>query len=293
MRRHLAILRTTALEVCSEPLTFLLTLTALGCAAILPALHFHQFGESSRMARDAGLSALLIVGLAYSVFCTVKPYRREIESGTLQMALAASVSRPGFFLAKLAGVFLAYLVFAVTVTCVALTAVNGAELGGALAAKTGDIAKMYGPSLALAVSVLVLPPVLAAALNRFLRFRFVPTATFLSLVLAAGAAAFRFSPHLAARFLPAAVLLVFPAAVFMAAAAAFAVRWPANAATALMGVLFALQLPFLGDYYLSDALSRGGTVPWSFVGLAALATLPLVAAFALLGIRLFKDRDYS
>ena len=60
-----------------------------------------------------------------------------------------------------------------------------------------------------------------------------------------------------------------------------------------MGVLFALQLPFLGDYYLSDALSRGGTVPWSFVGLAALATLPLVAAFALLGIRLFKDRDYS
>ena len=220
MRRHLAILRTTALEVCSEPLTFLLTLTALGCAAILPSLHFHQFGESSRMARDAGLSALLIVGLAYSVFCTVKPYRREIESGTLQMALAASVSRPGFFLAKLAGVFLAYLVFAVTVTCVALTAVNGAELGGALAAKTGDIAKMYGPSLSFAVSVLVLPPVLAAALNRFLRFRFVPTATFLSLVLAAGAAAFRFSPHLAARFLPAAVLLVFPAAVFMAAAAA-------------------------------------------------------------------------
>ena len=56
MRRHLAIVRTTALEVCSEPLAFLLTLTALGCAAVLPALHFHQFGDPSRMARDAGLS---------------------------------------------------------------------------------------------------------------------------------------------------------------------------------------------------------------------------------------------
>ena len=155
MRRHLAILRTTALEVCSEPLTFLLTLTALGCAAILPALHFHQFGEPSRMARDAGLSALLIVGLAYSVFCTVKPYRREIESGTLQMALAASVSRPGFFLSKLAGVFLAYLVFAVTVTCVALTAVNGAELGGALAAKTGDVKAMSEEELRLETCKLV------------------------------------------------------------------------------------------------------------------------------------------
>ena len=136
MRRHLAILRTTAREVCSEPLTFLLTLTALGCAAVLPSLHFHQFGDPSRMARDAGLSALLIVGLCQSVFCTIRTYRREIESGTLQMALAASVSRTGFFLAKLAGAFLAYLVFAVTVTCVSLTAVNGAELGGALAAQT-------------------------------------------------------------------------------------------------------------------------------------------------------------
>lgn len=293
MRRHLAIVRTTALEVCSEPLAFLLTLTALGCAAVLPALHFHQFGDPSRMARDAGLSALLIVGLFYATFCTVKAYRREIESGTLQMALAASVSRAGFFLAKLAGVFLAYLVFAATVTGVALTAVTGAERGGALAAQTGDVAKMYGPSLALALAAIVLPPVAAAALNRFLRFRFVPTAALLSLALALAGACCFFSPRLAARFLGAALLLVFPAAVFMAASAAFAVRWPANAATALAGLLFAVSLPNLGDYYLSDALSRGGAVPWAYVGLAALCALPLVAAFALLGIRLFKDRDYS
>ena len=293
MRRHLAIARTTALEVCSEPLAFLLTLTALGCAAILPALHFHQFGDPSRMARDAGLSALLIVGLFHATFCTVKAYRREIESGTLQMALAASVSRAGFFLAKLAGVFLAYLVFAATVTGVALTAVTGAERGGALAAQTGDIAKMYGPSLALALAAIVLPPVAAAALNRFRRFRFVPTAALLSLALALAGACCFFSPRLAARFLAAALLLVCPAAVFMAASAAFAVRWPANAATALAGLLFAVALPRLGDYYLSDALSRGGAVPWSYVGLAALCALPLVAAFALLGIRLFKDRDYA
>jgi hypothetical protein len=181
----------------------------------------------------------------------------------------------------------------VTVTCVSLTAVNGAELGGALAAQTGDIARMYGPSLALAVSALVLPPVLAAALNRFLRFRFVPTALLLSLGLAAAGMLFRFSPRLAARFLSAAVPLLFPAAVFTAASAAFAVRWPGHAATALAGLLFALALPCLGDYYLSDALSRGGAVPWAHVGRAALAALPLVAAFALLGIRLFKDRDCS
>ena len=293
MRRHLAIAKTTVLEVCSEPLALLLTLVALALAAIMPSLHFHQFGEPSRMARDAGLSALLIVGLAYSVFCTIKSYRREIESGTLQMALAASVSRHGFFLAKLVGVFAAYLVFAATVASVSLTAVNGAELGGAIAARNGDVARMYGPSLALAVAAIVLPPVLAAALNRFLRFRFVPSAVFISLAVAVAGACCFFRPALAARFLPAAVMLVFPATTFMAASAAFAVRWRDNAASAFSGLLFAVALPVLGDYCLSDALAHGGTVPWPHVGLAALATLPFVAAFALLGIRLFKDRDYS
>ena len=293
MRRWWAIVRATALEIASEPLALLLTLSALGLAVLTPAMHYHQFGEASRMARDAGLSALLVGGLAFAVFCTIKSVRREIESGTLQMALAHPVSRTAFFLSKLAGAAIAYLGFAVTVSAASLTTVNGAAIGGEIAAKTGDIAVLYRPSLAVAVAAIVLPPVVGALLNRFGRFRFALTATVTALVTASLGICFRFDATLAARFLPVALALVFPGLVFIAAAGAFAVRFRDNASASLAGLLFAVSLPALGSYYLSDALSKGAPAPWGFISLAAAASLPFVAGFALLGVHLFKGRDIA
>lgn len=291
MRRWSAIVRATALEIVSEPLSLLLAISAMATAVLAPTMHYHQFGEATRMARDAGLSSLLVFGAMYAVFCTVKAFRREIESGTMQMALSHSVSRRAFFLSKLGGAFLAYLVFALTVTCVATVAVNGARIGGEIARRTGDIATMYGPSLAFAAAAIVLPPVAAAALNRFAHWRFVPSAAVMAAVLAAAGVLFRFDASTVFGFLPVAAMLLLPAAVFMTAAAAFAVRWRDNAATSLAGLLFAVSLPALGNYYLSDALSKGGSLPWSHVALAALLTAPLVAAFAVAGVGFLESSD--
>ena len=60
-------------------------------------------------------------------------------------------------------------------------------------------------------------------------------------------------------------------------------RVKANAAASAVGLVFAALLPAVGNYYLSNALAKGGVVPWPYVGLAALAALPAVAAFLLLG----------
>lgn len=291
MRRWSAIVRATALEICSEPLSLLLALSAMALAVVAPSMHYHQFGESTRMARDAGLSSLLVFGAMQAVFCTVRSFRREIESGTMQMALAHSVSRRMFFLAKLSGAALAYLVFAVAVVCVSVTAVNGARIGGDIAKATGDIATMYGPSLAVAVAAIVVPPVAAAVLNRFARFRFTPTAVALAAALAVLGVVFRFDAGTALRFLPAAAMLTLPAAVFMSASAAFAVKWRDNAATSLAGLLALVSVPALGNYYLSDALAKGGSLPWPHVALAAALTAPLVAAFAVLGVGFLNGRD--
>jgi uncharacterized membrane protein YhaH (DUF805 family) len=283
MRRWWAVVRATAFEVLSDPLAFLTSLSALVLATIAPGLHYHQFGEPSRMARDAGLSAMLVGGLVVGVFCTVKTIRREIDSGTLQMALAHRVSRRAFFLCKLAGCALACLACEAILFASVVTTVNGAEIGGRLAAKTGDIARLWGPSLAWALTPLSVAPAAAAALNRFARCRFVPTAILLMAVCAFAGLAYRFDGALAARLLPVAATLLLPVAVFVAAAGAFAMRWRENAATSLAGLLFAVMLPALGGYYLSDALVRGGTLPWSHVALALALTAPLVAAFAELG----------
>jgi len=286
VRKYSSILKATALEILSEPLSLLLLLAALVLTVFAPAFHYHQFGESTRMARDAGFSALFVCGSFLAVFGTVGAFRREVESGTLEMALAHPVSRGGFFLAKAAGAFAAYLAFAAVVFGTELAIVWGAAVGGRLAAQTGDVAKVFGPALAAGVAVILLPLVLAALLNRFVRFRFVLTAFALALAcsLLCGGVSLALAPRLLLRLLPVAVLLTFPALVLLSASAAFALKFRTNAAVSAVGLVFAATLPAIGNYYLSDALSGGGAVPWTYVALAALAALPAVAAFLLLGV---------
>ena len=285
MRKSLAILKTTALEILSEPLSLLLLLAALTLAVLAPAFHYHQFGEATRMARDAGFSALFTCGSALAVFGTIRAFRREVESGTWEMALAHPISRRGFFLAKTAGAFVASLVFSAVVFGTELTIVWGAAVGGRLAVQAGDLARIFGPALAAGLAVILLPLVVAAALNRFARFRFVLTAFALALAFSVvfGGVSLALMPQALVRYLPVAVLIVCLMSVLLSAAAAFAVRVKANAAASAVGLVFAALLPAVGNYYLSNALAKGGVVPWPYVGLAALAALPAVAAFLLLG----------
>ena len=267
-----SIVQATALEILSEPLTLLVKLTALALVVFAPTFHYHQFGEVTRMARDTGFSAVLVGGGVLAAFETIRALRREIESGTLEMALARPVSRGAFFLGKALGSWLATVFAVLVVFATSLVVVEGSAVGGRIAEKTGDVARIWGPCVAVAVAVIVLPTVAAAALNRFCRCRFVLTEQFLSAALAfvAGAwAVFRDSSVLAPYFAALVPLLVLMA-VWVAAAA-------------MTGLVAAGSFPFVGNYYLSDMLANGGTVSWTYVAFAVLAALPAMAAFLLLG----------
>ena len=295
MRSAVSIAKATALEILSEPLTLLVLLAALTLAVLAPAFHYHQFGEPTRMARDAGFSALFTCGSVVAVFGTIRAFRREMESGTIQMALSHPVSRGGFFVSKALGAAIAYAVFSATVFCTSLAIVEGARVGGEYASRTGDVARLSGPFLAAGVAVMLVPLLMGAALNRFARFRFVLTALVcaFSLAVLVGAGSVVLDPAFLVRHLPVAALLLPPAAVLLLASAAAAVRLRANAAAAAVGVVAALSVPAVGNYYMADALSKGGVVPWSYVGCAALAALPAALAFLLLGVHLVGRGDLS
>ena len=288
-----SIVRATAQEILSEPLSLLVLIASLALAVFAPAIHYHQFGDPTRMARDAGCSALFTGGLVTAVFGILRSFRREIETGTAQMALARPVSRTGFFFAKTAGGFAAYLVFAFILFAALLAMVEGAAIGGEIAAQTGDIARVYGPLLAAGVALLLVPLVAGAVLNRFGRCRFVLTCFVTAFVLAGaivlGLAVFKGAavPRLLAVALPSVAF----AAVFLAAAAAFSVRLKANAATSAVGVVFVLLLPCVGNYYLPEALARGGSLPWSTVAFAFGAAAPAVLFFLLLGCRFVRGLE--
>lgn len=295
MRKIWSIAYATALEILSEPLSLLVLLAALVLTVLAPAFHYHQFGEATRMARDAGLSSVFTCGTVIAIFGTIRAFRREIESGTMAMALAHPVSRTSFFLAKTGGACAAYLVFTAIVFLTTLVIVDGAAIGGTIAAKSGDIARLHGPNFAEGVGVIVLPLVLAAAFNRFGRMRFVLSAFALSLLLAiafAGLSILRDGAWLL-RLLPVAVLIGVFTAVLLSASAAFAVRLKANAAASAAGIVLLVFLPAIGNYYMADALSKGGSVPWSYVGCAVLAAVPAILLFLLLGIYFINGRDIS
>ena len=295
MRKFASIVRTTALEMLSEPLSLLVLLAARAIVVLAPAFHYHQFGEATRMARDAGLSSIFTCGTVIAIFGTIRAFRREVESGTMAMALAHPISRTSFFLAKTVGACAAYLVFVAIVFFTALVIVGGAAIGGMIAAKSGDIARLHGPNFAEGVGVIVLPLVVGAALNRFARFRFVLSSFVLALLLSIAFAGLSILRDAAwpLRLLPVAALIGMFAFVLLSASAAFAVRLKANAAASAAGVVLLILLPAIGNYYMADALSKGGAVPWTYVGCAVLAALPAVLFFLLLGIHFINGRDVS
>ena len=295
LRESISIVKATALEILSEPLSLLVLLAALAIAVLAPAFHYHQFGEATRMARDAGFSALFACGGVFAVFGTIRAFRREIESGTLEMALAHPISRARFFFAKTVGALVACLAFAAIVLFTALTIVEGAAVGGAIAQRTGDIARLWGPCFAAGVGIAVVPLVAGAALNRFARCRFVLSAFAVALVLSALAAGWVTvrDARLVGRLLPVAALVIALMSVLLLAAAVFSVRWKANAAAAAVGIVVLALVPVIGNYYRPDALANGGAVTWGYVAWATLALLPALVFFALIGFHFVQGRDVT
>lgn len=291
MRRVCAIIKATALEILSEPLVFLVTVTAMAMALLAPAFHYHEFGDPSKMARDAGVSAILLGGLVVSAFGAVRSIRREIETQTALTALALPVSRRMFFLSKTAGVFVAYLFFVLTVGSVSLAAVRGAVIGGEIAAKEHTLARMYGPVLAFGMAAVVLPFVYGAVMNHTFRRRFTLNANLSALVLALVASVCRFDFAVFAKTLPVYALVALPPLVLLAASAAFSGRFRFNAAASFAVLVFACFLPALGSYCLTDVVSAGETVGWSYFLCASGAVVPLVAALLYLGVKLFEKAE--
>jgi len=291
MRRGFAIARATALEMFSEPLSLLIFLTAVSLAVFAPTLHYHAFGEAERMARDSGFSALMFGTMAFGVFGVVRSFRREVETGTLSQALAHSVGRGEFLLAKFLGAAAAAAGFATLVFAVTVVIVNGAAIGGEIAAAKGDVARLWGPSLALGWTVLLVPLLAGAFANRFFRARFTLTAFRAAAVCALASLCYRFDGEMALRYLPVAVLMSAPSVFFTAVAASASVRLRANAALAATLAVFAATLPELGNYTLHDALAGGGSVNPAYVLAAVVALVPAVAAALLVGAALFRVRD--
>lgn len=291
MRRFLSITKATAVELLDEPLSLLVSLSSAFLAVLAPTLHYHQFGECTRMARDAGLSALFLGGTIICISGAVRSICREFESKTSEMVLSRAISRHTFLFAKYFGVLFSYLIFIITLSSLSLVMITGAKIGGETAAKIGDIPKIHGISFALATAVIILAPSIAGFMNRFFKSRFVLSANLLLMTLAIMSLVYKTDFHFILRFLPVVFTSSLPALFFAATAAAMAVRFKTNIAS-MAGVLsVVIFIPFVGSFYLPEALAKGGSLEWSYALLAFLSLIPWVLALLLTGAALMSRKE--
>ncbi|MBQ9431618.1 MAG: hypothetical protein IJU44_08710 [Kiritimatiellae bacterium] len=111
MRAVWAIARTTFIEAIQQPVAFLMYLFSVALTLLVPVFQFHRFSEDGRLARDSGLSCMLVFGMALAVCTAGRSVSKEIADGTAASVLGKPVPRPVFVCSKWLGCALVTAMF--------------------------------------------------------------------------------------------------------------------------------------------------------------------------------------
>lgn len=320
MRQFLTIASNTFQELVRQPVFLLLLTAAGGFNVFLAAVPYFGFGDDPKMVKDSVLAVMLLAGLVGAVLSASATLAHEIRTGTALAVLAKPVSRGQFLLAKYAG-----LAAALTV----LTYFTG--IAALLASRMAFDA--YGDadvrSLGIYFGMLALAYLAGGFANYFLDRAFTTTTVLAGCVLTTLGflyIAFLVKPEVIPftnpqvvdwRLVPAMVLILLAVWVLAGLALACSTRLEMLPTLAVCTVLFVLGL--LSDYlfgtraesgqtwaqvlytllpnwqlfWMSDALGMDKSIPWPYVGRAALYSAGYLGAVLAMAWVLFEDRELT
>jgi len=122
-----AITKATVLESVQQPIAFLILTSGVLSALLVPVFQFHRFGEDGRLARDSGLSCMLIFGLVLAVTTAGSAVAAEITRGTAAAIIGKPVSRTVFVVSKWLGICGVLLIFWLGISAATLLAERGSS----------------------------------------------------------------------------------------------------------------------------------------------------------------------
>ncbi len=291
-RQLLAIARTTFVESIQQPVALLIMITATVASLLIPIFQFHRFSEDGRLARDGGLSIMLVFGLVLAAGMAGRSVADEIERGTAAAVLGKPVTRHTFILAKWIGVCGVVTLFWLGALSATMLAERGSAHFVIRQEFTGYITDLLSLTLGFGFMVLALS---AAALRHYLKrqrfgitaFTGVALSQLLVILLTgfynrmgelyplhgeaaccdcgvehahAGGGWLLYHPELNLRVVPAALLVLFLLYVFAALATALATRLSTSATLAICAGVLLIGLT--GDTLLvsTPVLSLHGVV---------------------------------
>ncbi len=309
LQQFISIAHLAVLETLRQPV-FLLTYTlGLALTALFPVMISFSLGEGAKLTRDSALALHFVLGLVLGAFSACATLTHEIRRGTAAAVLTKPVSREVFFLAKYAGVALVMIVFSITLTLATLLAVRTAQ-------------PHYefdwwgsGPLLASIAAAYAW----GGLLNFFLRRPFVSATTFALMLLSFlafsvswAAPAADVSRTFDMRILSAGVLIMTGILVLAGISVSIAIRLDVVPTLSLTSFVFIAGLisdyffgraagrsvlaralysllPNWQHFWMADALSGSGVIPWAYVGRVALYALFYLAGVLCLGLFAFRN----
>lgn len=323
LRACLAVARATLAEALGQPAAVLLALAASELVALQPLVQLHTFGEPGRLTRDCAFAILLLFGAGLAALCSSATLAAELRDGTAAPLLARPVPRATFLAGKFAGACAACAALAWCVSWTAMLACRTAEAWVETAHTAGDVRDTLCGTVSVALPAVALAYAAWRNARRGARlgtaffgaFALLAPLTALPLGLFArdgswlGAVAW--NPALDLRLASPAIGVWMLLCVLCAAGTAFGASLPPAAAAAgaflplvagffadglagsgsLPVKILALALPSVQDFWLTDSLARGASVPHGTLCLLS-AHCASWCAFALcLGSLAFGKRD--
>ena len=326
--RQVALL--TAIELFRQPICLLLCTSTVAFIALLPVLLTHNLGESGKLVRDSALALIFLGALLLSAAAACGAVRNEMGGGTAASVLSKPIGRGRFLLAKFVGVSCIMLWFVWISSLSVLMAERVAETPALtlklIGLQTGILAASYLFAAYRNFKFRVSFPATALiALGIFLTLGFIislgvhPT----QYIDPAGhghehgeavAAATTLRSPQRWTLLPACGLLAMAALMLQALALFCATRLRIVPTLTICTLFFLLGLmsdylfagatepsfiastiytllPNWQHFWMADALTGGGSIPWHYVAQTALYSFTWIGGVLLLAIGSFQRME--
>lgn len=322
-RQFLTLASLTSVEALRQPICLLLTATCVILTALVPMLLMHTFGEEGKLVRDSGLALHFVFGVFIAGYAASSSLARERRSGTASAVLSKPVSRSVFFLAKFAGVAAVVALFSCCAVLATLLSERVAERFMMTGRLTGHVTDWQTGRLLIAAPFAAF---LLAGLVNYVRRRPFGSTAFVFLLAALVAASIacacfdrtgRWAPfdfRMEWRIVPAGILVALALTVLSAIALSLSTRLDAVPIFSLCTGVFLVGLmsdyifgrfaersvlawllyrlvPNWQHFWVVDALSGGGSIPWWYVLHAGLYAAVYCAGVLCLGLISFRHTE--
>lgn len=284
----------TLVEAIRQPIFLILTTTCIILSGLAPLLLLHNFGENGKLARDGALAFHFVFGIFVTVYASSTALAREIKSGTASAVLSKPVDRDLFFLAKFAGIALTTVLFSFCCTLATLISEKISEKF-----ISNEFVQGYFTDSSTAAMFLLAPAVafgIAGIMNYRSKRPFTSTAfimLMLTLTAVAGISGFfneggffhEYQMRFNLKILPASTLISIALVLLSAMAISFSTRLSAVPTLILVTIFFIAGMmseylfmrhpsvigkilyniiPDWQNFWLCDALTGGGSIPWMY-----------------------------